>query len=394
MTTSNALSKDATERIRREAFRLGFDHMAVTRPHIPQRYSQEFLSWCEAGLAGGMAYLTSNPEKRVQLERTYPGVKTIITLGVSYFQGPFPEKPGKGYGRIARYAWGMDYHEIIQSRLQVLIEKIKNILGTDFPCMTAVDTKPLLERALASSAGLGFIGKNTVLIVPRVNTPVGSFHVGSWVFLTEILLNIPLAHNVIEEKIQNGCGSCEKCLTACPTEAFEKPYRLKADRCIAYLTIENKGWISRPMREKMGDWLFGCDVCQEVCPFNARAIETRWPEFHSSKGVGPWVSLQDILSVSDEAGFKKRYEGTPLTRPKRKGLIRNACVVAANAGDETLVPSLKKLLNDGEVLIRGHALWALSKLEDQAEVKTLAERLLSREEDRNMREECEAILRA
>lgn len=382
-------SSDVLSSLKSAAFDFGFDSCSVTPLAISQQDANAYSSWVEAGHAADMGYLSLDPSKRLNPGDTFPGMRTVITVGVSYYQGPFPEKPGAAFGRVARYAWGEDYHPLILARLDQFAVRLKELLGAAVETTTAVDTKPLLERALARSAGMGFTGKNTLLIVPR--GAKANFHVGSYLFLAEILVNVDLPAE--RSAIQDDCGGCTKCLTACPTDAFESAYKLNAQKCIAYLTIENKGWIARPMRERMGDWLFGCDKCQEVCPFNARAFETRWPEFHAARGAGAWVPLSDILSVKTPEDFKKRWGHTPLSRPKRRGMVRNACVVAGNSGDESLAPLLEDLLADAEPVVRGHALWALSKLSPRA-AKTNAEHLFKHETDPHMRDECQAILSA
>ncbi len=315
-----------------------------------------------------MEYMTRDVSKRLSVRDTFPGVKTVLSLGVSYYQGAVPPKPGPGYGRVARYAWGLDYHDVIQERLEKFITALPDVLGSRFNASVALDTKPLLERALAAEAGLGFIGKNTVLIMPRLlSGPRAGFHVGSFVFLMEILLDIEVVDpsSFALPKVVDGCGGCTKCLTHCPTNAFDGPYKLRSDKCIAYLTIENKGSIPVDMRDKLGDWIFGCDVCQDVCPFNARAYETRWPEFLPDRGVGAWVSLEEILGVPDQKKFKEKWGRTPFSRAKRKGLIRNACVAAGNSGDKNLLQPLKFLEQDAEPVVREHAAWAIRQLEKQ-----------------------------
>ena len=347
------------ETIRKASWELGFDHCALAPLESPERDQSAYLDWVAAGSAGEMAYMTREPVKRLRPSATFPEATSVLTLGVSYYQGPFPEKPGPAYGRVARYAWGLDSHTVIMERLEKLLTQVREILGDAGAAFLAVDTKPLLERSLAEQAGLGIVGKNTLLIIPRSGT--ARFHVGSWVFLAEILLSVGTEAPL--KKQTNACGTCTKCLTSCPTNAFEGPYRLRADKCISYLTIENKGAIPLDMRPQMGDWLFGCDVCQEVCPFNARSFETRWPELKSDRGTGAWVSLKEILETTDAAAFKNRFAGTPLSRPKRRGLVRNACVAAGNSGDASLLTPLRALADDPEPLVREHAAWAVARLE-------------------------------
>lgn len=397
MSITSALTPSLLARVKKTALEFGFDHCSATPAKISERDKESYLAWCANGYAADMAYMTREPDKRLRIQTAFPGAQTVLTLGVSYFQGPLPEKPGPDYGRVARYAWGLDYHEVIQERLQRLLARLKDEVELPMRPALAIDSKPLLERALAQSAAMGFMGKNTVLIVPRAEAgEAGSaarFHVGSWIFLAEILLDVPL-EQISDPVSFSGCGGCTKCLNACPTGAFEGPYRLRADKCIAYLTIENKGWIPIEMRPRIGDWIFGCDVCQDVCPFNARAFETRWPEFRAENGAGAWVSLKDILSVPDPRAFKAKWGRTPFSRAKRKGLLRNACVVAGNSGDDRLLPFLEPLRQDPEPLLRGHALWAMSRLAPGRRTRGKGEEMLRHDADPEVQAECRLILEA
>ncbi len=350
--------------LRSDALELGFDHLSVTRPVLSEKDRRRYLEWCEQGGAAGMAYMVRDPEKRTHPDLAYPGLKTVLTLAVSYFRGNFPEKPSPGFGRVARYAWGEDYHDVIAARLAEFLPRVLDRLGKEANPRVAVDTKPLLERALSASSKLGFIGKNTVLIVPQRPGVKRGFHVGSYVFLAEILLDVDLNEERLpsEASAKGGCGGCTTCLTACPTQAFRGPYELDSGRCIAYLTIENKGAIPLELRPHIGDWVFGCDVCQEVCPFNARAAESRWPEFDPKRGAGPYLNLEEILTCPDDVAFKARWGKSPVSRAKRTGLIRNACVVAGNLREKSLQPFLEPLRFDKNEIIKEHALWALEHL--------------------------------
>lgn len=378
-----------TSNIKQKAHQLGFDHISFSSPQIEPDDQKAYLNWVQKGHAAEMKYLTREPATRVDLTERFPEVKSVLTVGVSYYQGQWHQKPGPGFGKVARYAWGLDYHDVILKRLQVLLSFLHDELGSASKARLGVDTQPVLERALAKSSGMGFIGKNTLLIIPK-NSKGLNFHVGSWVFLGEILLDVPLVGAGEPSTSLHGCGSCAKCLSACPTSAFSQPYDLDASRCISYLTIENKGWIPRDLRAQMGDWIFGCDVCQDVCPFNARSFETRWPEFNPDQGVGGWISLKDILSVRDQTVFKEKWGHTPLSRPKRRGMIRNACVVAGNSRDIGLIPEILDLLNDPEAIVRGHTLWALSQLDPKLG-RYKADRMLRNDPDPSVREEAEAI---
>jgi epoxyqueuosine reductase len=380
-----ALPLSRRQAVRDLAFQLGFDHAAFSPLTIPDRDRDAYASWVAAGHAAGMAYMTGDPSSRLRPAERFAGARSVLTLGVSYFQGPLPEKPGKAFGRVARYAWGEDYHPLILKRLDDLIARLPDVLGAGVAATPAIDTRPLLERALARQAGLGFVGKNTVLIIPRSSSM--AFHVGSFVFLAELLLDAEV--DAPGAPVADGCGSCTKCQSVCPTGALDTPRRLDANRCIAYLTIENKGPIPPEMRAALGDWLFGCDLCQDVCPFNARAFETRWPEFRADRGVGAWVDLRSLLDV-DGPTFKRNFGATPFLRAKRRGMLRNACVVAGNSGDESLAPALETLTADAEPLARGHALWALHRLAP-ARAKSRAEALRA-DADEHVRADARVVL--
>jgi epoxyqueuosine reductase len=337
------------KRLKALAREFGFDRVALTNADVAADDLAFLRRWLEEGQAADMdRWLARDPSRRADPAAFLPGALGVISLGVSYWAGPVPPPPGKAYGRVARYAWGLDYHEAITARL----EKFRIALSVLFPGLSArpaVDAQPLLERAFARRSGLGFVGKNTNVI---------SSGTGSWFFLTELVVNVPLP---AEAPMAQGCGGCTACQSACPTGALDKAYSLDARRCVSYLTIENRGDIPLEMRPRLGAWLFGCDDCQEVCPFNARPLEASWPEFSAGLGVGPWLSLADVLSLEDNAVFRVRFAGTPLLRAKRTGLVRNACVVARNLGVARELSGLleRRRDHDPDVAVRAHAAWAL-----------------------------------
>ncbi|HJQ71033.1 MAG TPA: tRNA epoxyqueuosine(34) reductase QueG [Blastocatellia bacterium] len=367
MTTLN-------RRIKEAARDLGFDVVGITSVEPLARDEEAFLRWCEQGFAAGMDYMTRRPELNARPKLLVPQAASLITLAVNYYAPAPAFRHDRRYGRVARYAWGRDYHDVIKPRLAMLAARIEEIAARPVRSRQFVDAVPLLERAAAARAGLGFFGKNTNLLQPRQ---------GSWFFLAEILIDLELESEDRDEQI--GCGTCSRCLDACPTDAFDGPYRLDSRRCISYLTIENKGAIPRDLRRGLGEWVFGCDVCQEmspdatkhgrlpvivrgqtesVCPFNRFAKETAWEELHPEAGVGPRLDLVEVLSISTDEEFRARFKGTPLTRPKRRGLLRNAAVVAANIRCAAAVPVLiERVERDPEPLIRSHALWALAELD-------------------------------
>ncbi len=361
-------------RIKEAAHELGFDVVGITSIEPLARDEQAFLQWCEQGFAAGMDYMTRRPELHARPKLLVPQAASLITLAVNYY-APAPDfRHEQMYGRVARYAWGRDYHDVVKPRLARLAARIEEMVGRPVRSRQFVDAVPLLERAVAARAGVGFFGKNTNLLQPTR---------GSWFFLAEILIDLELESE--DRKEQINCGSCSRCLDACPTDAFAGPYRLDSRRCISYLTIENKGAIPRELRRGLQEWIFGCDVCQEmrpdatkqgrlpvivrgqsesVCPFNRFASETLWKEFHPEAGVGPRLDLIKVLSITTDEEFRARFKGTPLTRPKRRGLLRNAAVVAANINCTAAIPALiERVEHDPEPLIRSHALWALAQLD-------------------------------
>ena len=372
---------DLVVQIKNAARDLGFDVTGVTAVHLLEHDDVKFQEWCNRGFAADMSYMTRRPELNANPAALVPYSRSLLTLAIDYYSDAPETEHQHRFGRVARYAWGRDYHDVVGPRLRALVGMIEKIAGREIRARCFVDAVPLLERAAAARVGLGFFGKNTNLLQPRK---------GSWFFLSEILLDLELPAEDREVKIS--CGSCRRCLDACPTNAFPEPYVLDSGKCISYLTIENKGAIPIALREPMGDWLFGCDVCQEVCPFNRFATDTKWPEFRAEAGVGPRVDLVEVLSISTDAEYRERFGGTALLRPKRRGLLRNAAVVAANVEATATVPVLiERIETDKEPLIRGHCMWALSKL-DVNRARPIAERVTKSDPDGLVREEAHLVL--
>jgi epoxyqueuosine reductase len=372
---------DLIEQIKRAARDLGFNVAGIASVERLGRDDAAFHEWREAGYAADMEYIKRRPELNADPLRLVPYARSVITLTADYYAEAPPFEHEHRYGRVARYAWGRDYHDVVKPRLQALVRKIEHIAARPIRARCFVDAVPLLERAVAARAGIGFFGKNTNLLQPRS---------GSWFFLSEILIDLELPPDNLEIKVS--CGTCHRCIDACPTNAFAGPYKLDSRRCISYLTIENSGAIPRELRASLGDWIFGCDVCQDVCPFNRFASETKWPEFHPEAGVGPRLDLVEVLSIATDEKFRARFKGTALTRPKRRGLLRNAAIVAANVKATSAIPSLiSRIDSDPEPVIRSHALWALAQL-DLARAKSMADRVLKRDPDCSVREEAEAVL--
>ncbi len=339
--------------LKAQAAALGFNRVGII-PALPAQRLSNYLNWIEDGLHGTMAYM-ARPDRIVRRQDPnviLPGVKSIICVGLDYYTRPVPrsivENPGRG--RISNYAWGRDYHDLMTPRLEELAVWLR---ARDAQAQTRVyvDTGAILERDHAESAGLGFTGKNSMLIAPRS---------GSWHFLGELLTTLPFRDDSPRPSMPS-CGSCHSCLDACPTAAFKAPYVLDARRCISYLTIELKDWIPVELRPLMGNWVYGCDVCQEVCPFNrfSKPVQERdfWPD--NWDDVAP--PLIEILAIAEDE-FNDRFVNSPIKRIKRKRLVRNAAVAAGNWGSATAVPYLIPLLHDLEPLIRGHAAWALQQI--------------------------------
>lgn len=365
-----ALSDD----ILAQARALGFDRAAII-PLGPPVHGAAFTDWLAAGYGGEMAYLAARVAERLDPSAWLGDAASLIVAVASYFSGPPPAPwADPAAGRFARYAWAADYHDLLKPRLYALDAFIRARTGRTAPGRACVDTAPLLERDFAAQAGLGFIGRNTCLITPGL---------GSWTFLAALAVPERLAerpasndHSPIVHRTSYiphrpssiahrpssivTCGRCTRCLDACPTAAFVASRVLDARRCISYLTIELRGPIPRELRPRIGNWVFGCDVCQEVCPYNrvaAPAAREVWPA-DPARGT---MALLDLLALDAEA-FRRRFRGTAILRAKRRGLIRNACVAAGNWGDPAAVPALSGLLADPEPLIRGHAAWALGQI--------------------------------
>ena len=350
------------------ALELGFDLVRVTSA---QEFAQDravTLERLRAGLMDGLPWFN---ETRVQ-RGTDPstllkGARSIICLGLSYYQhtdaSPKEQRPG---GRVALYAWGRDYHKVMKKMMRTYVEGLRLRLGSEFVARWYVDDGPMLDRAAANRAGLGWFGKNTNVLTP------GN---GSWVFLGQVVTDLELEP---DPPLKKTCGSCVRCIDACPTGAIVAPYTIDNTRCISYLTIENRGEIPLELRPKMGDWVFGCDICQEVCPVNRKVspASSQWwqrdqvpsnPNSQSGEPKTPYkeapaaLDLIELLEMSDEE-FRHRFQGTAILRAKRVGLQRNACVALGNLGATVAVPALCRVLAHGEPLVRGHAAWALGRI--------------------------------
>jgi epoxyqueuosine reductase len=341
--------KKLTNRIKARAQQLGFNLVGATRPY-PSDHAAFFSDWVAQGYHGEMKYL-ARPDairKRADSRLVMPETRSIIVAGMNYYPGEFPSAEGQHRGRVSRYAWSADYHDVILGKLHQLAEWVDGQVEQRLTYRAYVDTGPLLERELAQRAGLGWMGKNTSLIHPRM---------GSYFFLGELLLDLELEPD--PPFTDDRCGSCTACLDACPTDALTAPRTLDARRCISYLTIEHRGAVPEEIRPLIGDWVFGCDVCQEVCPWNLRfARPAREPAFSP---VHATLELVETLAL-DEDAFRNRFRATPLRRARRAGLLRNAAIVLGNLGDPAAIRALERAVSDPEPLVARHAFWALSSL--------------------------------
>jgi epoxyqueuosine reductase len=333
---------------------VGFDSCRVAACALPP-HANEFRTWLEDGAHGEMHYMERGAEKRGNPQRVLPGAKSIVVLALNYWQGPFRRSQNAAPGRIARYAWGDDYHEVIIAKL----DKIDNYLrefGGKQKCY--VDTGPILERDHAAAAGSGWHGKSTMLVDPKL---------GTYFFLAEILTTLELPPDAPQ---RDRCGTCERCITACPTGAITAPHRLDARRCISYLTIELKTSIPVELRPLIGDRIFGCDDCLDACPWNKFADASRETAFAARRStIG--MALRDYLDLNDEQ-FREMFRHSPIKRIKRRGFLRNVCVALGNVGNESDLPALGRAWNDVEPLIAEHAQWAINRIRERCASKVAA----------------------
>ena len=403
--------------IKEYAYSLGFDIARITTAGDFPEAERVIKERIAQGLMEGLPWFTAERcEVSCHPDALLPEAKSIITLAMFYLtEQPDEVQDNMPRGRISRYAWGDDYHEIIKPRLQQfaawLREYARNEVRDEVETRLFVDTGRMVDRAVAQRAGLGWYGKNTNILTKGW---------GSWVFLGEIVTNLPLQSDT---PVKTNCGSCEICLHACPTQALPAPYVLDNTRCISFLTIELRGSIPLELRPLMGNLIFGCDICQEVCPVNIAAEKrlglrgsvgtqfialrerggevpragaiNRAPvrpieEFRPRAGVGSNPELIPLLSLTEEQ-FRERFRGSPIRRTKRRGLLRNVCVALGNSGDRQAVPALIGALHDYEPLVRGHAAWSLGRLSGEQAKQALQDALIS-EEDEEVRKEIRCAL--
>lgn len=354
---------------------LGFAQIGIAPAVMPTGFHR-LLQWINNDYAADMKWIELRKDAYRHPAGVMPGTRSVIMAAMNYHDGA----TASSGGRVARYAWGSaDYHDVLKPRLRQLAEFLRTAMPNS-RSRVVVDTAPLLERDFGRLAGIGWFGKNTMLI---------SRSIGSWFFLGAVLTDLELEYDKPVE--QNFCGSCTRCLDACPTAAFPEPGVLDARRCISYLTIEHrKAPIPNELRHGIGEWLFGCDVCQDVCPWNRFAPDTTLREFQQISAMNA-VDCCELLTLS-ATQFEARFRDSPLSRPARAGLLRNAAIVLGNAGNPTAESALIGALADIEPLIRGAAAWALGQLETPTAFATLESHLMI-EADESVREEIVIALR-
>lgn len=348
--------------LRAEARQLGFGLVGIA-PAVEATGYSRLQHWLESGFAGEMHYFERRREAYAHPRHVLDGVRSLVLLGLDYNTGS-AGKSEPGFGRVSRYAWGSaDYHDLIWDKLEQLQGWLERVAPGTI-ARGVVDTAPLLEREFAQLAGLGWQGKNTLLINPQR---------GSYFFLAALLTDLSLP--IDEPFSADHCGTCRRCLDACPTGAFPQPYVLDATRCISYLTIELRSEIPPALRNGVGDWLFGCDLCQEVCPWN-RFTQLAGEAAFVPRSEAGLEDLMELIGLSAEQ-FRQRYRETPLWRPRRRGMLRNAAIVLGNQRFVPAVEALGRALHDEEELVRGAAGWALGQIGGARARELIAARLAS-----------------
>jgi epoxyqueuosine reductase len=328
---------------------IGFDLVAITGVEAFEEEEAITLDRMTKGLMDGLPWYTESRVKRgCKPQELLPGARSIISVAINY-NIPHTNnlRPIETHGKVARYAWGDDYHKVLKKRLKEYVRGLSQKIGSSIEAKWYVDDGPMLDRAVAQRAGLGWYGKNTNILTP--------IH-GSWVFLGQVITNLDLEPDAPSKK---SCGECVRCIDACPTEAIIAPYIIDNTRCISYLTIEHRGPIPFHLRPLMQDWVFGCDICQDVCPVNIKAMYTKEQAFQKRRFS--ILELVQLLEMTPEV-FQETFSNSPIKRTGLAALQRNACVALGNTGSQEVVPTLVRALQDGVPLVRGHAAWALGMI--------------------------------
>ena len=328
---------------------LGFDIVGITTADRFARDEAAALERVNDGLMDGLPWYTAERVRKANSPRKLlDGARSVVSLAMSYNYGESEPKGQGPNGKIARYAWGDDYHDVMKKRLREFVAALPDIAGRPVRIRIFVDDGPMNDRAAAERAGIGWFGKNTNILNPTY---------GSWLLLGQVITDLDL---VPDAPLKKNCGECVRCIDDCPTGAIVAPYVIDNRKCISYLTIELRGSIPRDLRPLVGDWVFGCDICQDVCPVNWKAAPALEPAFRKRHDFDA-PTLLPLLELDDEA-FRERFRGSPIKRAKRVGLQRNVCVALGNIGDPVAVPALAKVLESDESLLREHAAWALGKI--------------------------------
>jgi len=369
----------ASQEVKRRALALGFDLVGIAPAERPA-HADSYLDWLKRGYHGAMAYLERPDavERRLDPSTALPGARAIVAVAMNYSSRDSSPVDDGSRAIVARYARGADYHQLFEEKLEQLAGSLRELCGQGTGTRAYVDYGPVLERDHAQRAGLGWIGKNTVLINPAI---------GSYLILGVILTDAELEPD--EPFLPDHCGTCERCVQACPTGAILAPRELDARLCISYLTIELRGPIPRELRRLIGNRIFGCDICQEVCPWNCETPATREPRFQPREELtGP-----DLVGLANlgEAEFREHYSGTAIERAKRHGFLRNVAVALGNWGDSAALPALITSLNEDVPLVRGHAAWALGCMATP-EARSALQNRLQLERDDWVREEIQLAL--
>jgi epoxyqueuosine reductase len=376
--STNMPPTELTAKIKDAAHALGFELAGVCPAVTPTGISR-FAEWLDRGFDGEMAYFRRRQKAYSHPEHVLAAARSLVMLAMPYRTVP-PRTCRSGEGRVSRYAWNeQDYHDVIRQRLDALIVQWQ-VWTPEARLRGVVDTAPLLERDFAQLAGLGWVGKNTLLL-NKVQ--------GSWFFLAAVLTDQELQYDARHEA--DHCGTCRACLDACPTQAFPQPYVLDARRCISYLTIELRGPIPADLRIGMGEWVFGCDICQDVCPWNHKAPAGDEQLYGPAVEMNP-LSLAGLFHLDDDA-FRRRFKQTALWRPRRRGLLRNAAIVLGNQRDEAAVEALARGLADVDSIVRGACAWALGQIQGES-AKTLLVQAAVAEADPQVRDEIQLALSA
>ncbi len=340
---------DLTEEIKEKARDIGFDKIGITDASpLPESTGHHLRRWLKKGYHGDLEYLERSADKRLSPAKVVEGARSIISVALNYYPGDGVVPGGNRHGRISRYALGADYHSIIPEKLEQLIAFIRKRVDKPVRGSIFCDTGPLMEKAIAERAGLGWIGKHGILITREF---------GSWVFLGELVVDIPLRYDTPAENL---CSSCILCMQACPTKAIASPGVVDISRCISYQTVENRGAIPQDIRSAMGNWIYGCDCCQECCPYNSVVVTTREQSFLPRAELVS--SPLDMLFAVAVSGFKESFGDSAIARIKEEGLLRNIIVAMGNSGQSSFIPLLRGVGKGTNTLLAEHAEWAIERI--------------------------------